>query len=56
MARLARLAFMLAGTLGWLGACAFPQNTTQQQARQEQVVRTIMGQVRGMILQSGPGW
>lgn len=43
-------------TLGSLGACTFPQTTTQQQARHEQVVQTIMGQVRGMILQSGPGW
>jgi hypothetical protein len=56
MARLARLAFMLAGTLGWFGGCAFPQSAMQQQVRQEQAVQTIMGQVRGMILQSGPGW
>jgi hypothetical protein len=56
MARLARWAFMLACTFGWLGACAPAQNTAQQQARQEQAVRTIMGQVQGMILQSAPGW
>ena len=56
MVRLARLAFMLVGTLGWVGSCVPIQSATQQQARQEQVVQTIMGQVRGMILQSGPGW
>jgi hypothetical protein len=56
MSILGRWAFMLIGALGWLGACVPAQSTAQQQARQEQQVQTIMGQVQGMILRSSPGW